>query len=75
MKVKLSDIKLTEEELAEIEVKIEEYNQHVYKGNMPAHNKQTMRRALIAAEKFALWEAQDYVYGQDEGEAPKGAQW
>lgn len=57
---KLSDVKLTEAELAAIEDKVNEIDETRYGGKMPAHNRGVLRAALIREEKFAIWEARDY---------------
>jgi len=59
----------------DIEARVEEYNREVYDGNMPLQNKEVLRKLLVAEDRFWTWEARDYVYGQDEGEPPTGAQW
>lgn len=58
-----------------IDDEIAEHSARVYGGEMPAHNKAVLRKELEKDER--IWEKQnaDYVYGQDEGEPPKGANW
>ena len=58
-----------------VEQRIEAHNQSVYGGKMPLQNKEVMRSMLEKEDKFWEWEARDYVYGQDEGHPPMGAEW
>lgn len=68
MYVPLRDVRLEEDELAEIEELIELKNQEVYEGEMPSHNRAIMRAEMIRQRKFWKWEAQDTILGQDDGE-------
>jgi hypothetical protein len=73
--MRFTDIVLDESELAQIETEIETYNQKVYGGTMEASSKRLLRQKLMQEYKEGVWANRDYVYGQDEGEPPKGAQW
>jgi hypothetical protein len=72
---RFGDIVLSEGELLEIEVKVAEVERTTYTGEMPAHNKAELRRVLTRQMKEGIWSNRDYVYGQDEGEPPRGANW
>jgi hypothetical protein len=67
--MKFTDIKLTEEDMEEINAKI------AARTDLSAHNKGVLRQMLVREMKEGIWSNRDYVYGQDEGEAPKGAEW
>ena len=56
-----------------IEVEVAEYE--AKNGPLPVHNKGVLRSMIGRDHDF--WERadRDYVYGQDEGEAPMGAEW
>lgn len=72
--MKFSDITLSDEDMAEIERKIEEYNTNVYRGTMEPRTKRLLRQKLVREMKEGIWADRDYSPA-DEGEAPKGAQW
>lgn len=70
--MKFSDIVLDEQDLEEIERRIDHEESVVYQGDMPARNKSILRQMLIKEMKEGIWANRDYVYGQDEGEPNKG---
>ena len=67
--MRYEDIELTDEQREEINAIV------AARDDLDAHNKQTLRLVLIKEYKQGIWSNRDYVYGQDEGEAPKGANW
>lgn len=71
---KFNNIVLTNEELEEIEDKIDLYNQNVCGGTMDARNKRIMREVLRKEMKEGIWFSRDYIESEV-GEPPKGAIW
>lgn len=58
-----------------LEQYVEDYNNRVYNGLMSPNAKRLLRE--MKRKEHDEWEreAEDYVYGHDEGEPPTGAQW
>jgi hypothetical protein len=76
--MKFSDIVLTDDELDSIQVELEALNQTYEAAHgfaMSKGEKTLTRQRLIRDFKEGVWANRDYVYGQDEGEPPKGAEW